>query len=325
MKDEHPEQVYTRGAEPISRPLASVLAEHDLFTSQRESRRELLKGIEKILGDGEAVIAFICSEGGAIDSRDVTAIGDVLMSVGDVKALNLIIDSPGGDGATAEKLIGLCRAYCKTFRVIVPHRAKSAATIIALGADEIQMGHCSEIGPIDAQVMVLSGGIPRYISAQSFIDARESLEGAFQKRIKEDSKANVRDILTQLATLDMPFIDHCTKLMEFSRAVAQENLERYMFARIKNPTSRAEKIRKVIEQLSRPSVFQVHARMIDANAAKTRLGLNVKILPKDNKLWESVWQYYIRADVFLSGRHGLPASKMVESRSESLFMAASIR
>lgn len=325
MKDERPEHEYTRAPEPVARPLAGVLAEHDLFTSQREARRELLKKIEKALGGGEAVIAFICSEGGAIDSRDVTAIGDVLMSVGDVSVLNLIIDSPGGDGATAEKLIGLCRAYCKTFRVIVPHRAKSAATIIALGADELLMGHCSEIGPIDAQVMVLSGGIPRFISAQSFIDARESLENTFRSRIKEDPKADVRDTLTQLATLDLPFIDHCAKLMEFSRAVARESLERYMFAQITNRKQRTEKINRVIEQLARPSVFQVHARMIDANAAKTRLGLTVRVLAKDEALWEAVWQYYIRADVFLSGQHGFPASKMVESRNESLFVAAGAR
>lgn len=67
----------------------------------------------------------------------------------------------------------------------MPNRAKSAATIIALGADEIVMGYCSELGPIDAQVVVVVGGVPRYISAQSFIDSRVSLEDRFYEAVKK--------------------------------------------------------------------------------------------------------------------------------------------
>lgn len=42
------------------------------------------------------------------------------------------------------------------FLAAVPRRAKSAATLIALGADEIHMGMMSELGPIDPQL----GGLP---------------------------------------------------------------------------------------------------------------------------------------------------------------------
>jgi hypothetical protein len=42
------------------------------------------------------------------------------------------------------------------FVVAVPRRAKSAATLIALGADEIHMGLMSQLGPIDPQL----GGFP---------------------------------------------------------------------------------------------------------------------------------------------------------------------
>lgn len=304
-----------------ARPLSSVLEEHDLFSSQREARIRLLKKIERLTGKDSATIGFISSGvfSGSIDSGDITAFGDVLMSVGDVNILNLIIDSPGGDGSTAEKLIELCRAYCAKLRVIIPNRAKSAATIIALGADEIVMGHCSEIGPIDAQVPIVVGGIPRYISAQSFIDAKDTLEQEFADRLKANPKADVRDLLQQLASLDVTFIDHCKKLMEFCKDVARKNLEKHMFAEIKKAKNRNAAIEKVIQGLAQPSQFQIHARMIDGNTAKTKLGLNVKQLAKDDDLWKTVWNYYIRADVFLSGRHGTPGSKMVESREESLF------
>lgn len=302
------------------RPLVSVLQEHDLFASQQKARREVLKKLEGLLGPKAAVIGFI-SSGGAIEERDIPAFGDVLMSVGDVETLNLIIHSPGGDGATAEKLIELCRAYCKKFRVIIPDKAKSAATIVALGADEIVMGHCSELGPIDAQVPIVVGGIPRYVSAQSFIDAQVSLQDEFKKRLKADPNADVRDILQQLASLDLPFIDHCKKLMAFSRDVARKNLRAHMFSKVKPASAQTSRVNKVLDELSQPDRFQIHSRMIDANAAKTRLGLKVQILPRQSELWESIWTYYIRADVFLAGRHGAPASKLLESREESLFTA----
>jgi membrane-bound ClpP family serine protease len=38
----------------------------------------------------------------------------------------------------------------------VPRQAKSAATLIAIGADEIHMGPLGELGPIDPQL----GGLP---------------------------------------------------------------------------------------------------------------------------------------------------------------------
>jgi Serine dehydrogenase proteinase len=42
------------------------------------------------------------------------------------------------------------------FVVAVPRRAKSAATLISLGADEIHMGMMSQLGPVDPQI----GGLP---------------------------------------------------------------------------------------------------------------------------------------------------------------------
>ena len=43
----------------------------------------------------------------------------------------------------------MIREYCDTFSVLVPYKARSAATMIALGADEIVMSDLSELSPID--------------------------------------------------------------------------------------------------------------------------------------------------------------------------------
>jgi len=320
-KEPEPEDIrpYQKGTDTIKQQvLSSVLSEHDLFLAQREKRIELLRKMEELSTPaGRAgYLAFLSSEamGASIGSDDIPAIGDALLSLGEVDELNLIINSPGGDGTVAEKIIELCRAYCKTFRVAVPNRAKSAATIICLGADEIVMGYCSEIGPIDAQVAILVGGIPHFISAQSFIDARSGLEARFKEAVKKNE--DPRAILQQIAGLQVPFIDHCEKLMEFSREVARKYLSDYMFRNIKPIKKKQAAIEGVLEGLSSVGRFKVHGRMIDGNAAKTKLNLNVRLLGKDDPLWKCLWEYYVRADVQLSRTVGL--AKIIETRNEIL-------
>lgn len=317
QKQQHPDP-YIKAPDRVREEVLSlVLEEHDLFRGQREKRVDLLRGMERHTeGKKSAYLGFFCSEssGAVIDSGDIPALGDALLSLGEVDQLNLIINSPGGDGTVAEKIIELCRAYCQEFRVFVPNRAKSAATIIALGADEIVMGYCSELGPIDAQVVVVVGGVPRFISAQSFIDARASLEKKFEEivRKKEDPKA----VLQQIASLDAPFIDHCEKLMEFSREVARKYLKTHMFRSLKPAQKQKAAIENVLKHLSSVGIFKVHGRMINGTTAKTELKLNVRLLGKDEPLWKELWQYYVRADVQLARSPGV--YKLVETKNEIL-------
>jgi len=298
--------------------LDAVLQEYDVFEDQLKKRRELITKIESYSKTERAgLITYISTESeyASIDSDDIPAFGNALLSLGDLDILYLIIESPGGDGTIAEKIINLCRSYCNVFKVIIPNRAKSAATIIALGADEIIMGYCSEIGPIDAQIPIFMDGIPHYISAQSFIDAKSELERQFKECLinKDDPRA----ILQQIATLNPAFIQHCIKLMEFGRDVAENCLKQYMFKN-DNKKTRNKKIKIILKQLSSVESFKVHGRMIDGNIAKTKLNLNVRLLAKDDQLWKDIWNYYMRAYVILSGKLGKPSSKLVETRNTIL-------
>jgi ClpP class serine protease len=295
----------------------SILHEHDVSEKQRQTRVGLLKEMEKKEFNGgkgpNAVIAHVSKEGSlgsSLEAGDIPVLGIVLRSIGDVQTLSLILHSPGGDGTCVEKVVALCRAQCKHFRVIIPNRAKSAATMIALGADEILMGPSSEIGPIDAQVPVVIEGIPRYVSAQSFIDARDAL----LKRYKEalEKKEDPQPILQMIASLDIPFIEECQRMMDFGRDVVRELLGKYMFARDK---AKDAKIDKIVEMLSSVKKHKVHGRFISGNTAKRELKLSVRLLAKDDPLWQSVWEYYTRTDINL-GR--IRSAKMFETRHEML-------
>ncbi len=70
----------------------------------------------------------------------------------DDSEIDLWLDSTGGNIDAAYKLINVIRHHADVFRVIIPDYAKSAATLLAIGADEIIMGPASELGPLDAQL-----------------------------------------------------------------------------------------------------------------------------------------------------------------------------
>ena len=65
----------------------------------------------------------------------------------------LVIHSSGGIAHCAYRIARILQAERTHFVAVVPRRAKSAATLLALGAREIVMGPHAELGPLDAQLM----------------------------------------------------------------------------------------------------------------------------------------------------------------------------
>jgi hypothetical protein len=77
----------------------------------------------------------------------------------DVEDLDLLIVSNGGDGTVAWRIVSLIRERVKRFSILVPHAAFSAATLIALGANEIVMHPHGNLGPTDPQITNPKKGI----------------------------------------------------------------------------------------------------------------------------------------------------------------------
>ena len=94
---------------------------------------------------------------GSISRSDANRIYSGVSAFDVDKPLLLIVNSSGGDVASAYFIAKLCRQSTKhTFKVAIARQAKSAATLICCGADQIHMGSLSELGPIDPQF----GSIP---------------------------------------------------------------------------------------------------------------------------------------------------------------------
>ena len=62
---------------------------------------------------------------------------------------DLMIETPGGYTDAAEKIASILTSLAPDLRVIVPSRAKSNGTMLALAGSEILMGPSSELGPAD--------------------------------------------------------------------------------------------------------------------------------------------------------------------------------
>jgi hypothetical protein len=90
-----------------------------------------------------------------ITSWDSTRIFSALQSLNPDRGRNvfLLLGSGGGRIEPAYQISKICQQYARErFVVVVPRAAKSAATLIALGADQIHMGILGELGPIDPQL-----------------------------------------------------------------------------------------------------------------------------------------------------------------------------
>ena len=72
----------------------------------------------------------------------------------DQKEIDILIISNGGDPITSLRINNLLRERFDKISVLVPYVAFSAATVLALGADEIVMHPYSNLGPVDPQLTV---------------------------------------------------------------------------------------------------------------------------------------------------------------------------
>ena len=103
-----------------------------LNQNNHDYRQKLIKLIEDNLGG--RIICYIENPEhpfAFINMDDAIAFEDMLRSTGKSKKGFLILNSSGGDGNAAEKLLSMCRErFTDGFTIIVPNFAKSAATMI---------------------------------------------------------------------------------------------------------------------------------------------------------------------------------------------------
>lgn len=302
----------------------AVLNELNANVDQLLKRQKLIAEIEALLtaryGTPNRVVTYVLRFGHSrtmMHTADVPSLETALSSISGSNQINLILHSPGGDGTIVEKMVDMCRSHLAgenhRFRVIVPNIAKSAATLLSLGADQILMGYCSELGPIDPQVAIAVSGMTQWVSAFAFVEARDKLMGQIVEATKK--KEPTVGLLTQLAGLNIPFTDEMENQIGFAKKTAITLLDKYMLkAKFPQGKKRVKKATEIAEKLLSKQLFPVHGHYIDGATAKA-LGLEVEVLDKADDLWKLIWDYYIRSEVQMNValQGGLIKTKLFES------------
>jgi hypothetical protein len=216
----------------------------------------------------------------------------------------LMISSGGGDGLAAERMIEVCRRYSGTgeYEVIVPGKAKSAATMVCFGASKIYMGPTSELGPVDPQVTIVDGGLLRRISAFHIVQSYETL---FHDAIVETG--NLEPYLQQLARYDASIISAHQSDIRLSRDISIGALKAGMMSELSE-----EDIERRIEVFLTPTEAKTHGRPIFPTRARD-CGLNVQVIDAEQEVWQHIYELYIRLDHYVSEE----VAKCIENKDGS--------
>ncbi len=85
-------------------------------------------------------------------------------------AVDVFVESPGGSAEATEAIVRLLRHKFTDIRFIIPNVAKSAATMMAMSANQLVLDDPSELGPIDPQFILDRKGGTIVSPAQAILD-----------------------------------------------------------------------------------------------------------------------------------------------------------
>jgi hypothetical protein len=220
-----------------------------------------------------------------IDEEDVLPLYECLRRIGRTKRLDVVLYTSGGYANVARRIALLLHEYTEQLNIVVPYKARSAGTLLCLGAHQLVLGPLAELGPLDPHIAASGdgpAGSPPSISAEDIRAFRDIAEIWFGL----ESEAHRMQVFGLLSQRIFP-----TTLSSFFRSDRQvrlfgEELLRYQLG------DDDEKVRRrVVDQLV--SGYQSHDHCITRAEAR-RLGLHViaTSCEEEANLWE-LWQSYL--------------------------------
>jgi len=221
--------------------------------------------------------------------QDFVRFMDLFRGIAPEDPVLLVLQTTGGEADVAAKMVRTIRDKRGKFDVIVPEMAKSAGTLLALGADSILMAKQSELGPIDPQIILPTRDGAVWRPAHSVLDGFKDMIDRYKT---EPSAA----LLTVLNSIDITTLDYAMKTVQHAQNEALKLLETYMLKNNENPHDDAASI---ASKLASVKEYPSHAYAISRNEAEA-LGLKIKKLDDDDPLLEAIWSYYCRAYICLA-------------------------
>jgi len=217
------------------------------------------------------------------------AVGEVLRQLealpANTEAIDLLIVSYGGDPTVAWRVASLIRERVKKFSVLIPQAAFSAATLLALGADEIVMHPHGNLGPTDPQITSrksLKDGSPQQ---QTF--GSQDL-AAFLKFAREEvgltDQAHLLEVLKQFCEQVGPVpIGVAARSSQLSESMGEKLLQLHMTGE-----SEKQKAHTISQALNRS--FFHHGYPVSRSEAKE---IGLEIAPTDMNVEKVMWSIWL--------------------------------
>ncbi len=115
-----------------------------------EKTQNIIKQVNRLLGG--TLVTYFNNPRGSVCHDDVLALFELLEKIGHQEKIYLFIKSSGGNGQASLRIVNLLRQYCKEVVAVIPLECASAATMITLGANEIQMGPMAYLTSVDTSL-----------------------------------------------------------------------------------------------------------------------------------------------------------------------------
>ena len=253
-------------------------------------RTELISKIEELRGS--KVICYLTSlrpnvpAQMADDAVRVVFEHLLLLPSRPVERLDIFLCSNGGSGTVPWRLTALLREFTNSFSVLLPYRAYSAATLMALGADEIIMHPFGEMGPIDPTVsndynpIETSTGRRLGISVEDVKAYVSFIKDTVGIRHEDELVKTIEVLAEKIHPLALGNVE---RFLSQSRLIARKILRTHM-AEMDDHA-----IDEIIENLASKLYF--HGHPINRREAKEELGLKVNLEPTP-ELETAMWDLY---------------------------------
>ncbi len=124
-----------------------------------------------------------------LDMELLPALYELCQGIGRVPRLDVVLHGRGGIVNAARRIALVLRQHARHLSFIVPFHCESAATLLALGADEIIAGDLALFSPIDPQLDGAEGGALSSLDIKRFGDMARQWFGVDASEARQQSLA----------------------------------------------------------------------------------------------------------------------------------------
>ena len=221
----------------------------------------------------------------AIFPQSVTLFEDLIYDANPNADMHLLLNSPGGEGETAIRLVRAAQARCSELTVIIPDQAKSAATLLALGANHILMSPMSDLGPID----------PQFLGEDGLVAAKDIIAAVDNAAQKVQEAPETYPLYVSLLS------DVSSIMLQQARAALDSTADLLQAALSSNPSRSETEVTDLSNKLAEPLIDRprTHSALFSVRDA-IAAGLPAQEVGLQSEQWQMLWSLWTKYYTLLS-------------------------